>query len=142
MRLEEAASRRRAAAADHGILATGNADRGVDLVPVCFVLEGDVVAVPVDRVKPKGPGRLQRARNLDADPRGTLLCERWDAEDWSRLWWVRLRLRSEQQEQATSDALARALVAKYPQYAAAPFEEILAFRVLEIAGWAASGADD
>src|SRR5256885_5647014 len=56
-------------------------------LPIC--LEDGYVGVPIDRVKPKASLRLQRERNLEADPRATLLVEHWDRSDWSRLWWVR-----------------------------------------------------
>ena len=69
-----------------------HAVRGVDAVPVVYVVEGDV-GVPIDLVKPKRSTRLQRQPNLAADPRATLLVEHWDAADWSALWWVRAELR-------------------------------------------------
>ena len=40
--------------------------------------------------KPKRTRALQRLRNIEANPRVEVLIDRWD-EDWSRLWWVRLR---------------------------------------------------
>ena len=71
-----------------------HAERGVDAVPVVYAVDDDgYVGVPVDRVKPKASSRLQRERNLEADPRGTLLVEHWDRDDWSQLWWVRAELR-------------------------------------------------
>ena len=90
MRLAEEEALVRLAAHDHGILCTVHAERGVDAVPVAYVVDEDgYVGVPVDRVKPKASSRLQRERNLEADPRATLLVEHWDAGDWSQLWWVR-----------------------------------------------------
>src|SRR6201994_4699125 len=94
MRLAEDEARARLAAHDHGVLCTVHAERGVDAVPVVYALDDDgYVGVPVDRVKPKASSRLQRERNLEADPRATLLVEHWDRRDWSRLWWVRAELR-------------------------------------------------
>src|SRR4051795_2136434 len=92
MNVSAAEALRRAGSADHGVLCTLRADGGIDAVPACFVLDGELLAVPIDRVKAKRSGRLQRVRNLDAHPEATFLCERWDADDWSRLWWVRIRL--------------------------------------------------
>lgn len=64
-----------------------------DAVPVAYVMDEDgYVGVPVDRVKPKASRRLQRERNLEADPRATLLVENWESADWSQLWWVRAEL--------------------------------------------------
>ena len=94
MRLAEDEARARLVAHDHGILCTVHAERGVDAVPVAYVVDEDgYVGVPVDQVKPKASSRLQRERNLEADPRATLLVEHWDRDDWSRLWWVRAELR-------------------------------------------------
>ena len=93
MRLDEHDARARLVAHDHGILCTVHPDRGVDAVPVAFAVEAEHLGVPVDLVKPKASTRLQRERNLEADPRATLLVEHWDATDWSRLWWVRAELR-------------------------------------------------
>src|SRR4029077_5450091 len=73
MRLTEDEARTRLAAHDHGILCTVHAERGVDAVPVAYVVEDGYVGVPVDRVKPKTASRLQRERNLEADARATLL---------------------------------------------------------------------
>ena len=84
---------RRATAADHATLATLNRTGVADLVPVCFAIVGDWLAIPIDSVKPKGSTALGRVRNLERDPRATLLVEQWDREDWGRLWWVRLSLR-------------------------------------------------
>ena len=71
-----------------------HAERGVDAVPVAYAVDDDgYVGVPIDLVKPKASLRLQRERNLEADPRATLLVEHWDRSDWSRLWWVRAELR-------------------------------------------------
>jgi hypothetical protein len=94
MRLAEHEARARLESHDHGILCTVHAERGVDAVPVAYAVDDDgYVGVPVDLVKPKASLRLQRERNLAADPRATLLVEHWDRGDWSRLWWVRAELR-------------------------------------------------
>jgi hypothetical protein len=137
MRLSEADALDRAAGADHGILATVHPARGADAVPACFVIEGEVIAIPIDRIKPKRSTTLQRTRNLEADPRATLLCEHWDAADWSRLWWVRLTLRRSVEAAATTERLELALRQRYPQYETEPFAGILTFRIVAVLGWAA-----
>ena len=139
MRLAEDEARARLAAHDHAILCTVHPERGVDAVPVAFVVDEDgYVGVPVDLVKPKASTRLQRERNLDADPRATLLVEQWDRDDWSRLWWVRAELRW-QREQADGRAatLAALLAARYPQYDDQPFARVLVLRIVGVTGWAA-----
>ncbi len=95
------------------------------------------VGVPVDRVKPKSSMRLQRERNLEADPRATLLVEHWDRDDWSRLWWVRAELRWEGDGQPGREkTLATLLAGRYAQYAEEPFARILVLRVVGMTGWA------
>ena len=42
--------------AGHGVLGTVHAARGVDAVPVVFVVDGDVVVIPIDTVKAKAAG--------------------------------------------------------------------------------------
>jgi PPOX class probable F420-dependent enzyme len=139
MRLAPGEARARLAEHDHGILCTVHAGRGVDAVPVAFVLdEDDCVGVPVDVVKPKSSPRLQRERNLEADPRATLLVEHWDREDWSRLWWVRAELRWVADPPPDREAaLAGLLASRYPQYRGQPFVRVLVLRVVGVTGWAA-----
>src|SRR6187455_3386121 len=126
MRLAEHEARARLAVHDHGILCTVHAQRGADAVPVAYVVDDEgYVGVPVDRVKPKASMRLQRERNLEADPRATLLVEHWDRDDWSRLWWVRAELRW--QGDAAPDvaaSVASGLAGRYPQYADQPFTRV------------------
>jgi PPOX class probable F420-dependent enzyme len=123
---------------DHAVLCTVHAERGVDAVPVAFALDPDgYVGIPVDLVKPKASLRLQRERNLEADPRATLLAEHWERDDWTRLWWVRAELVWTPDEQRAA-ALADLLVERYEQYADRPFARVLVLRVVGVTGW--SGA--
>jgi pyridoxamine 5'-phosphate oxidase-like protein len=140
MRLTDQQARARLEAHDHGILCTVHAGRGVDAVPVAYAVDDDgYVGVPVDRVKPKVSLRLQRERNLEADPRATLLAEHWDRGDWSRLWWVRAELRWQGADAAGRAAsLAARLAERYPQYQDQPFARVLVLRIVGLAGWAAS----
>lgn len=141
MRLPEGEARALLVAHDHGILATLHPERGVDAVPVVYATDGDgYVGVPVDRVKPKASTRLQRERNLEADPRATLLVENWDRHDWSRLWWVRAELRWQADPpEERAAALAARLGGTFPQYRDQPFEQVLVLRLVRVTGWAAAG---
>lgn len=141
MRLAADECRRRLLAADHGVLATRHPERGVDAVPVCFAIVGDDLAVPVDRVKPKASTELQRQANLDLDGRAVLLVERWDPDDWSRLWWVQAHL--VRVERATdrllTDRLLAELRARYRQYRAPDaIAAVMTFAVARLSGWAAA----
>ncbi|MBI2781241.1 MAG: hypothetical protein HYX55_05540 [Chloroflexi bacterium] len=137
MHLERTDALRRAAGADHGVLATLERVRGADLVPVCFAIVGQWIAIPIDSVKPKGSTALGRVRNLERDPRATLLIEHWDRDDWSRLWWVRLSLHRTTPPDDVQAALVQSLRDRYPQYRDAPFTDVLGFRIEHVAGWSA-----
>jgi PPOX class probable F420-dependent enzyme len=138
--LDEDEARRRAAAADHGVLATINRTGAPDLVPVCFAIVGDALAIPVDSVKPKRSTALGRIRNLERDPRATLLLEHWDPVDWTRLWWVRASLLRTDVAADVAGQLVAALRARYPQYAGVEFDALITFRIDTIGGWEAASS--
>ncbi len=123
----------------HGVLCTMHPDRGPDPQPVVYAVSADGhVGVPIDRVKPKSSSRLQREANLEADPRGSLLVEHWETEDWSRLWWVRARLEHVPDPPGRlTDELADRLAETVPQYADKPFHRVLVCRIVDVTGWAA-----
>ncbi len=93
MRLSEDRALELLRAHSHGFMATQHPERGIDVGPTVYAVVGDHLGSPVDLVKPKSSTRLQRERNLEHDPRATLAIEHWDRDDWSKLWWVRARLR-------------------------------------------------
>lgn len=70
--------------------------------------------------KPKSGARLQRLVNVEANPLATVLADHY-AEDWSRLWWVRVdgEATIHLGNAAWSNA-RRALADKYDQYADRP----------------------
>jgi PPOX class probable F420-dependent enzyme len=135
--MDEPEARRRVAAARVARLATIGPS-GPHTVPICFVLEGDVLYSVVD-AKPKRTLQLQRLRNVERDPRATLLVDHYE-EDWSRLWWVRLECRAGTLARGPEDEHARRLLAdKYPQYRrATPPGPVLRLGVTRWASWAAS----
>lgn len=138
MRLDERRAWERLAMHDHAVLATVHPRRGADAVPVVYAVDDDHVGIPIDIVKPKASTRLQRERNLEADPRATLLIDHWDPADWSRLWWVRAELRRIGDASAERAArLAGLLAERYPQYEDQPFARVLVLRVEEVTGWSA-----
>ena len=106
------------------VLATIAPDGHARLVPICFSLDEDraVLWTPIDD-KPKraaAPLALARVRDLRADPRVTVLFDRWD-EDWTRLAWMRVEgtavvLEAEARAAERATAIA-ALRTRYPQYA-------------------------
>jgi len=127
-------------AADHGILCTSNRQQRIDAVPVCFTVVSRLIATPIDRVKPKETTELGRLRNLDHDAAATLLCEHWDPDDWSRLWWVRAHLvRRPDHDVSTRqrEECEHALREKYPQYRGAEFAAVVCLDVTTLVGWCA-----
>ena len=71
---------------------------------------------PLDE-KPKAvtdPRHLGRSRDIEREPRVSLLVDRWD-EDWSRLAWLRVEGDAELVEETNAAVIAN-LRAKYPQY--------------------------
>ncbi|MEM9516049.1 MAG: pyridoxamine 5'-phosphate oxidase family protein [Actinomycetota bacterium] len=138
MKLTDHDAQERLARHDHGILCTIHRDRGTDAVPVVYALHDGHIAVPIDRVKPKSTTRLQRERNLDADPRATLLIEHWNRDDWSQLWWVRAGLVLAAVDPERERTLGVHLARRYRQYRDQPFRRILVFRIDSISGWGAT----
>ena len=133
--------RSRLAAARVARLATVSADGEPHVVPVSFVLVDDVVYTAVDG-KPKTTRRLRRLADVEATGRASVLVDVYD-EDWSALWWVRADGAAEvlpsgsPQERRAIDAL----VAKYPQYAAArPAGPVIAVQVEQWRSWAYDGS--
>ena len=112
--MNEREARTRFATARVARLASVRPDGAPHVVPVIFALDGDKVWLVVDE-KPKRSRELQRLVNVRAEPRVSLLVDRYD-EDWERLWWVRAdgraRIVGEGHELERAIAL---LLERYPQ---------------------------
>ncbi len=121
-----------------GTLATVDEDGSPHVVPFVFALVGDTLYSAVDE-KPKASPRLRRLDNIRRDPRVAVVVDHYE-EDWSRLWWVRLRGTARVLEDGDERDRALALLAhKYPQYRAAPPKgAVIAVDVSEWRAWAAS----
>ena len=127
-------------------LATIAADGRPRLVPCTFALAttpdgGDVLYSAVDD-KPKASRDLARLRDVERDPRVTVLVDHYD-DDWSELWWVRLRgtgrvLRDGPERDTALDLLA----VRYAPYSRRrPDGAVLAIDVEDWRGWRAAGQD-
>ena len=89
------------------------------VVPVCYVFDGRACFSALD-AKPKrvAAGALRRVRNIAANPRVSLVVDRWD-EDWSKLAWVIVEGRAELLMAGAERAAAVDLLReKYAQYRA------------------------
>jgi len=135
--MDEARCRARLSAARVGRLATVRPDGHPHVVVCCFALHGDRLWTAVD-AKPKATARLQRLANVRAHPWASLLVDHYE-EDWDALWWVRADgPAAVLVEGVEHEAALAALVAKYPQYAAAPPRgAVIAVAVERWRGWSA-----
>ena len=114
-------------------LATVGPDGRPHIVPICFVVDGDTLYTAVDE-KPKTTRRLQRLRDIEANPGVCVLIDHYE-EDWSRLWWVRLLGTA----RIVEDERALPLLAqKYEQYRREPPSgPLIAVTIEERREWAA-----
>ena len=125
--------------AGHGVLATLNAARGVDAVPVVFAWDSGRILVPVDTVKPKRSTNLRRVRNVQDDPRCVLLVDHY-SDDWDELWWVRVDgwasvIEDERGLQEPLDVLA----SRYEQYRVRrPAGPVILIQADHWKGWSSS----
>lgn len=106
-------------------LATVAPDGMPRLVPICFAVhptEAALYSAVDEKAKRTADAhRLARIRDILADPRVSVLVDRWD-EDWSRLAWLRCQGRATLLEfgaGADGERLAAigALRERYPAYA-------------------------
>jgi len=106
----------RVAAAPVARLATLRPDGTPRLVPVTFAVLDGLICSAVDQVKPKRTSRLARLTDVARDPRVGLLVDHY-ADDWSRLWWVRVDGTARVEEAGgLRERALDALATKYPPY--------------------------
>lgn len=113
-------------------LATVSGVGSPHLVPVVFAVEGSRLVSAVDADPTSGVG-LRRVDNIAMNPFVSVLVDAYD-DDWSQLWWAR----------ADGWAVVREgydlapLLARYPQYRAAPpAGPVIVVEVDHWAGWSA-----
>ncbi len=123
-------------------LGTVDPDGAVRLVPICFVMVDGWLASAVDH-KPKRSGQLRRLDDMERAGQATVLVDHYD-DDWSLLWWVRLRGRAVVHRAGEAEAIVavHALAAKYPQYTERPPSGAV-YRIApdEVRWWRAADGD-
>ena len=92
--------------------------------------------IPVDRVKPKESTRLQRERNLEADPRATPRRPLGPGGLGAAVVGADRVATGRLAERA--GRLGELLEERYPQYTGQPFEKVLVLRIERVTGWQAS----
>jgi PPOX class probable F420-dependent enzyme len=134
--MDQASMRRQVAEARSARVATLDPDGRPNVVPVVFVVDGDTLYSSVD-AKPKRSKQLRRLDNVRHRPEGVaVLIDHYD-EDWTGVWWVRLRGRGRViTDGPERDRAHDLLLRKYPQYAdMPPLGDVLAVDVTEWRGW-------
>jgi PPOX class probable F420-dependent enzyme len=139
MAMDEVQMRRRVAEARVARVGTLDEQGRAHLVPIVFVIDGDRLYSATDA----DSRPVKRLRNLQRDHRVTVLVDVYD-EDWSKVWWVRLRGSGRAIEDGKErDHARRLLWEKYPQFGSTPPDEaagpVMAVDIEEWAGWAYSG---
>ncbi|MGH3155509.1 MAG: pyridoxamine 5'-phosphate oxidase family protein [Streptosporangiaceae bacterium] len=122
-------------------LATVDESGQAHVVPVIFVVAGDIFYSPTDKPKNNQP-RPKRLRNLDHDKRVTVLADFYD-DDWMNAWWVRLRGAGRVVGESPERTHALGLVdRKYPQFDGSRYVKdggpVLAVDINDWRGWAFS----
>jgi PPOX class probable F420-dependent enzyme len=149
MRMSSTEARARFAQCPSATLGTVDAEGRPHLVPVTYVLtDDDHVYIAID-AKPKRTTRLQRLRNIAANPNVSLLADEY-ADDWDQLWWARadgtarvveLAELTEPTESAgpaaRPDGLLAAFQHRYPWYSEhPPTGPVIDITVTRWSGWA------
>jgi PPOX class probable F420-dependent enzyme len=114
-------------------LATVDPDGLPHVVPICFVIDGSTLYTAVDE-KPKRTRRLKRLDNIEANPQVEVVIDHYE-DDWSKLWWVRLRGRARVVDDPRAVDLLRA---KYMQYREAALGPVIAIEIEERSEWTSS----
>ena len=105
-------------------LATADSAGQPLVIPICFAFDGEAFFSPIDE-KPKrlAPRKLQRLRNIEQNPRVSLVIDRYD-EDWKKLAYIlitghaRIIVTGQKHQKAV-----RLLGRKYRQYRSMAIEE-------------------
>ena len=107
-----------------GHLATADAKGRPQVVPVCFVFDGQAIYSVLD-AKPKTTPlrRLRRVKNILANPQVSLVVDHYE-ENWDKLQYILVSGDAELLESDEKWAVAIAMLReKYPQYQAMDLDQ-------------------
>lgn len=130
-------------------LATADAEGKPQSIPVCFAYAAapGAVYIALDE-KPKGveAKKLKRVRNILENPEVSLVADRYDDADWSRLAFVMVRGSAELVAPGLAEhkSAVRLLRGKYRQYERMRIEDnpVIAIRVERASSWGALTAEE
>jgi len=137
MRLDAAAARERFLAARVLRLATVSAASQPHIVPCTFALDAaGRIVIGIDS-KPKASVNLRRLQNIAANPRVSLLADRY-SDDWEQLWWARADgVATIERAGAEHAGHWQLLRARYPQYEGQVLDgPMIVVTVTAWSGWA------
>lgn len=137
MRLSADQARQRFVAVPVARLATASAGARPHIVPIVFVVAGDVLFTAVD-AKPKRSTALRRLANIADNPQVCVLVDHYD-DDWERLWWVRADGTARIAGGEEAQSAIRLLTERYPRYRAEPPPgPVITVDVASWTGWSAA----
>lgn len=116
-----------------GHLATANAKGRPQVVPVCFVFDGQAIYSVLDAKPKTTPLRqLRRVKNILANPQVSLVVDHYE-EDWDKLQYILVSGDAELLESGEKWALAIAMLReKYPQYQAMDLDQSPVIRITPV----------
>ncbi|HXC37490.1 MAG TPA: TIGR03668 family PPOX class F420-dependent oxidoreductase [Burkholderiales bacterium] len=123
-------------------LSTLDGEGHPNVLPVCFVVDGDRTIYTAVDGKPKkaAPDQLARVRNIQRHGRVALVVDHYE-EDWRQLWYVLVRGVAALIPGEPAEERARSLTLlreKYPQYRAGLLADeapIIRISIERITGW-------
>ncbi len=137
MNLPEQEARARLAETVPVHLATADANGQPHVVVTIVAVEGNKLYTAIDQ-KPKSTRNLKRLRNIQSNPRVSVLADHYDPDDWSKLWWIRADgtariIEDPEGMRHPIDLLAE----RYPQYQEdRPEGPVIEITVTKWSGWA------
>ena len=116
-----------------GHLATANAKGRPQVVPVCFVFDGQAIYSVLDAKPKTTPLRqLRRVKNILANPQVSLVVDHYE-EDWDKLQYILVSGDAELLESGGEWALAIAMLReKYPQYQAMDLDQSPVIKIIPV----------
>ena len=116
-----------------GHLATADAKGRPQVVPVCFVFDGQAIYSVLDAKPKTTPLRqLRRVKNILANPQASLVVDHYE-EDWDKLQYILVSGDAELLESGEKWALAIAMLReKYPQYQAMDLDQSPVIKIIPV----------